>query len=376
MDRYEFYKNKKGKLICNAVINGESVSYFDEDALYFFRRLGKEKFSSFRFERKKKKENVPPKLIMSNDYNTVVCNDCYKFRKDLNECYGKNRSDINSKLDKNKLVIVVSVGIATIGAIEGFMIGNHDHMVELQQEASKKYAGSKISYSVENNELDDDDDEIELMTFDDYTDTEQYHYVYDNYHDICEEIGNRYGVSPNLLIAMITQESGGRYKNLMQIEYDNNKDQVHTLYNFETGMENKFVLTDNPDAYGDDVTTISSTELEDPKNNLSIASSLLQDCLKYADGNILLGVSTYNIGVGNMNKILNEASRVLGKSIDELKNGDYNEIIGFMDIGEGDSDYPFHVLRYANGKEVMIRSKNVDYVFTFNKEANHSPKTY
>ena len=43
MDRYEFYKNKKGKLICNAVINGESVSYFDEDALYFFRRLGKEK---------------------------------------------------------------------------------------------------------------------------------------------------------------------------------------------------------------------------------------------------------------------------------------------------------------------------------------------
>ena len=29
------YKNKKGKLICNAVINGESVSYFDEDALYF-----------------------------------------------------------------------------------------------------------------------------------------------------------------------------------------------------------------------------------------------------------------------------------------------------------------------------------------------------
>ena len=116
--------------------------------------------------------------------------------------------------------------------------------------------------------------------------------------------------------------------------------------------------------------------MEDPKKNLSIASSLLQDCLKYADGNILLGVSTYNIGVGNMNKVLNEASRVLGKSIDELKNGDYNEIIDFMDIGEGDSDYPFHVFRYANGKEVMIRSKNVDYVFTFNKEANHSPKTY
>lgn len=368
MDRYEFYKNKKGKLICNAVINGESVSYFDEDALYFFRRLGKEEFSSFRVEKKKKKKKTPPQLLMSNDYNMVVCRDCYKFKHLLNKYYSKNINKIDDELSKKAYSIAFGTGAIAIVTMELITLFGHDMALQVQREKSEEMAGSTISSYDETNtdninfQVGEEVIEVEKPTFiyDNATDTEKFKFVEEKYGILCDELGGKYGVSPELLLAMITQESGGQDRNLMQIEFDNCADEIFTLDNFLTGGKEKIVLTHDKSKYDDSVLAIDSEMYLKPEYNLLSAIAILQKCFDYFPRKDM-AIQAYNFGYGNMKKLLKIASEKAGISEEDIINGDSAYWLKCRDeISAGDSKYVEHILMYCKGDIYSIHINRFD----------------
>lgn len=368
MDRYEFHKDNKGKLICNAVINGETVSYFDEDALYFFKRLGKEEFSSFRVEKKKKKKKTPPQLLMSNDYNMVVCRDCYKFKDLLYKYYSKNINKIDDELSKKAYSIALGTGAIAIATINLFMICGHDEALQIQRENSKKFAGFTISSYDETNtdninfQVGEEVFEVEKPTFiyDTATDTENFKFVEGKYGSLCKEIGGKYGVSPELLLAMITQESGGQDRNLMQIEFDNCADEIFTLDNFLTGEKEKIVLTHDKSKYDDSVLAIDSEMYLKPEYNLLSAVAILHKCFDYFP-KVDMAIQAYNFGYGNMKELLKIASKKAGISEEDIINGDSAYWLKCRDeISAGDSKYVEHILMYCNGDIDSIHINKFD----------------
>ena len=135
---------------------------------------------------------------------------------------------------------------------------------------------------------------IEEISFDDYEPTKEEIPVlnvsiekdYDEetisgvnkYRDLCDFAGYKWGVSPNLVVAMMCQESraGKLSDNLFRIEFDTNKGEVFTAYNFMDNKYDNIVLTDNPaDYYGKGYICITKSDLDNPKTNISVATAMI-----------------------------------------------------------------------------------------------------
>ena len=139
------------------------------------------------------------------------------------------------------------------------------------------------------------------------------------YNDIIEEASKKWGVSDVLIKAILMQESsGGKEINKMQIDFDQWKDQIIRVHNFETGEDVKIVLTDNPENYNNVNQTISREELNNPKTNISVGTIMLAHTYKYSGNNLLVTIFTYNAGSGKRDRILQLTSERTGLSIDEL----------------------------------------------------------
>lgn len=139
------------------------------------------------------------------------------------------------------------------------------------------------------------------------------------YNDIIEEASKKWGVSDVLIKAILMQESsGGKEINKMQIDFDQWKDQIIRVHNFETGEDEKIVLTDNPENYNNVNQTITREELNNPKTNISVGTIMLAHTYKYSGNNLLVTIFTYNAGSGKRDRILQLTSERTGLSIDEL----------------------------------------------------------
>ena len=111
------------------------------------------------------------------------------------------------------------------------------------------------------------DENVTYLEFEHNRDSEKGDHAYDNYYELVEKYSNKWGVSPNVIMSMLTQESGGYSTNLMQIQFWSWKDQVINVYNFEAGKYEKLVLTDNPQEYErkyGDIITITKDDLNNP----------------------------------------------------------------------------------------------------------------
>ncbi len=191
--------------------------------------------------------------------------------------------------------------------------------------------------------------------------------IQEKYRELANRIGNKWGVSSNLILAMLTQETHGLETNLMQINFNTKKDEIYTVYNFETNQYCSYVLTDNPNNYDSSITTISRKDIENPFTNISIATIYYRSVLnKYANNNPIAAIELYNKGPGNFNTNMSATENATGLSRDQILNDIENAY--FIDYsgtcGAGDPDYIPNVLQYLNG----------DITILFNDDYNNISK--
>lgn len=201
------------------------------------------------------------------------------------------------------------------------------------------------------------------LRYDDLTNTNTYIGAYEDYYSIVEKYANKWGISPNIIMAMLTQESAGKKVNLMQIQFDSWHDQVLTEYDFVNGRYQSIVLTDTPEKYaGQNITVITREDLNNKVTNISVACVILRYCLEQMDFNVLAAIQAYNLGCPNMDKVMAETSRNVGISVDDLLSDQTNtEFTNYTHIVDcGDPNYVTNVFRYLTDGEITIQTLNED----------------
>lgn len=172
------------------------------------------------------------------------------------------------------------------------------------------------------------------------------------YEDIFEKYANRYGLDKNLLMAIAAQESSGdHYNNLndrkpaagiMQVEKAIHIGNTVKAYNFETNQMESI--------------TVTKEKLKDIESNIQIGSMILREYIENNNYNIPLAIQTYNMGPGNMSKVLNTCSSLENIEVATMKNNPTNNkwlnYRAFLNVG--DSKYVEHVFSYL-GKNANIQ---------------------
>lgn len=193
------------------------------------------------------------------------------------------------------------------------------------------------------------------------TDTAKREYAYNTYHDLVERFSAKWGISFNLVMAMLTQESGGFETNLMQIEFDVWDEEIIKVYNFEAEKYDYFVLTNDPEKWADkNVTCITEKDLENPITNISIGCVLLRKSAEYMEYHVLAAVQCYNLGPGNMDKVLAKAEEETGQTRDEML-ADQGNITFYQFtyiINEGDPNYLSNVFSFLSDYGETITFKH------------------
>lgn len=193
------------------------------------------------------------------------------------------------------------------------------------------------------------------------TDSVKRENAYNNYHELVERFSAKWGMSFNLVMAILTQESGGYETNLMQIEFDDWDEQIIKVFNFEANRYDYFVLTNNPEKWADqNVTCITQQDLDNPITNISIGCVLLRKSAEYMDYHVLAAVQCYNLGPGNMNKVLDRASEETGQTRDEMLADQEN--ISFYQftsiVNKGDPEYLSNIFAFLNDYGETITFKH------------------
>lgn len=198
---------------------------------------------------------------------------------------------------------------------------------------------------------------------------ESFHFTYEDrsnnesinkakrYEDIFEKYANRYGLDKDLLMAMAAQESSGEhYDNLgdrkpaagiMQIEKAIHIGEEVKAYNFETNQM--------------ETVKVTKEKLHDIESNIQIGSMILRGYIENNNYNIPLAVQTYNMGPGNMSKVLNTCGDLENIEVSEMRNNPTNNewlnYRAFLKVG--DSKYVEHVFSYlGKDKNVEVLKRN------------------
>ena len=204
-----------------------------------------------------------------------------------------------------------------------------------------------------------------LIEYEDRSETQKAYNAKTNYWYLIEKYSKMYGLDPNLVLAIATQERGvhsstmdeGGATGLMQVQNAVWENQYKTSYNFETGEYETIFIT--------------REGIQDLEQNIKIGCTIFQECLQVMDYNIPAAIQCYNMGQGTMYEILTAYSKDTGKSIDEILS-DPNDL-GWMSyrdsISYGDPSYVENVLSWIgdsanitvlknNGEEVSLTISN------------------
>lgn len=400
MREYNFFFNDNDELLCEIIDNGEKTELVETDAINELININEMYFSRVRASNRSIRLNGDD--ISVNIY-------------DLNEFYSKGYSEFIPRImirvnriiakhqkEKHRDEIVknlkVACGKIACGTLIVTLLGTAAG--SLSKQHSENDIGNNITVENDFNSMSDDLDyatdkvnqeydqmmnelkeveenynetsntneiieekpsDIAYIRYDDLTDSDTYIGAYEEYYTIVEKYANKWGISPNIIMAMLTQESAGKQSNLMQIQFDSWIDGVLTEYDFVNERYQSIVLTDNPEMYeGKNITVITREDLQNKVTNISVACVILRHCLEKMDYNILASIQAYNLGWPNMNTVLKTTSENTGLSVDELLSDQTNtEFTNYTYIVNcGDSNYVSNVVRYLTDGEITIQTIN------------------
>lgn len=227
-----------------------------------------------------------------------------------------------------------------------------------------QYYDTHETYESNNIENEEENNSV-FIEYEDRSETEKAYTTRYNYYDLIEKYSSMYGLDPNLVLAIATQEKGyhsatmdeGGATGLMQVQNEVWENEEKISYNFDIGDYESYYIT--------------SEKIQDLEQNIKIGCSIFQECLQVMDYNIIAAIQCYNMGQGNMDDILNAYAYDTGKTKDQILS-DPNDL-GWMDyryIPEvGDPEYVERVLSWmgnencikvlkTNNEEVSINIQN------------------
>lgn len=221
--------------------------------------------------------------------------------------------------------------------------------------------------SLKNNKIEEDDINTLEVEFEDRTDTEKFKVTKAYYKEIITRVSKKYGIDPQIMLAIATQESGIHKINkntpaigLMQIEKSVWVDESITAYNYEN--------------HSNETIYITSELLEDLEFNIKVACMHFQKCLKDSKYNLALAIQMYNFGYGNLNNTLKMCynGNINLKNV-ELVND--NEWLNYREkIDAGDKLYLERILSYIEDLEnieIETKSGTIHFCITNTNEIRH-----
>ena len=187
-------------------------------------------------------------------------------------------------------------------------------------------------------------------------DEEKSNNVDNNYSDIIIKYSKKYGIDPEIMIAIAKQERGfhssrsdGYATGLMQIENNVWIGETIRVFNYDI----------------DDFESIKVTEdlISSLDGNIKVGCMIFSIALSQMKNNVIAAIQCYNMGYGNMvYKILREYSYDCGKSVFEVLEDPTD--IGWLDYrnvvkNQGDKYYLERILSYMQdklGDRIQIQS--------------------
>lgn len=186
-------------------------------------------------------------------------------------------------------------------------------------------------------------------------------YAASQFYDICAEGAQDYGWSTNIPMSMLTQESAGKEKNLMQIQFNEWNDEPQRVFNFTKNQYETFMLTNTPEKYADkEYIIVTEKDLDDPRTNIRVGCALLRKSAEAMHYHLLAAIQCYNLGIGNMEDVLGYTAEVTGQEVDDILSDQTNASFAEYTYlpGVGDPKYLSNVFAFLDGYGEEITYKH------------------
>lgn len=282
----------------------------------------------------------------------------YEELKKIIKIQGKKVTRKNKYSNKRIIAGGLAFLVFSIGAYN-VAKKNNDYSENNSKEYSVVTLGEMPSQSEVNTIAEEVEEKEELkcipIEYEDRSEQEKLCMTKEYYGDILEKYASQYGLDSNLVLAIATQERGihskdrdlGGATGLMQIQNAVWNGETIYAYNFQTQQKEKIYIT--------------KEKIKDLDTNIKIGCMYLQNCMQYMKYNTVAAVQCYNMGYGNMKKILTAYSNECGKSINEILEDEYDVgWLGYRDIiNKGDTNYVEHVFSWI-GNNIKITNLKDD----------------
>lgn len=362
MRRYEIYINEKGKLTLAVFKNTndlyESKILYGVETYDYLKMLASLKFKNIDFKNKEKE------IFIECDGCTININDSddVPFRRGMAPLLKQiKKFEEKQKLKKIKNKKVARKNkhtgrkIIAIGAILGILfVYSVDGKLPIIED-TRIYGSFRQEQTISNDIIISNQEQTIAEVNVDYNDrssTEKAYMTQAYYGSLIDKTAKIYGLDPGLITAIATQERGihsdqkdaGGATGLMQIQNGVWENETITAFNFELNKtESKL---------------IKKEDLGDVYENIRLGCMIFQNCMGYMKYNTIAAIQCYNMGYGNMMKILSAYATDNNKTIDEV-------LLDATDLGwlqyrhlikQGDQKYVENILSWM-GENVVLENK-------------------
>ena len=245
-----------------------------------------------------------------------------------------------------------------------------DHFINVSKNAfneEKAVPPEEKSFS-----LDEDNVVCVSINYNDRTNTTKAINAKLNYKNLIDKYSKMYGLDSNLMLALATQERGihsekrdsGGATGLMQIQNSVWAGKSLKAYNFEKKQYEKII--------------VDSKKLSDLEYNIKVGCMIYQENLRYMNYNPLLALQSYNMGYGNMDKVLKNYYLDSKKNkTDVLNNFNDTDWMNCRNIIEvGDKSYIENVLSYCGNSIKIVNTKPDGTKVVVNVDNKENKKIY
>ena len=401
MKRLELYVSNGNRLVLGvfdpADSEYEKYTLKGEEAYKYLRKLEREKILDIIKEPKYNEMSLVYKnyIVNLNEYETllnrrglkIIIDDIKEYvqKENLEKIKGKKVKRKNKHAGKRIAATGLALfvlGTCALGLARRKNSNDNVSSTIVEEQITNEDEISKLNLKVvfEENldvesdetldyELEDDYDEPiisekeNLVTvsvdYADRSDTVKATTTQNNYGSLINKYAEMYGVDPALALAVATQERGvhssitdaGGATGLMQIQNAVWLGQKVSAYNFQTGQTESFIVTID--------------QLQNLESNIKIGCMILQNSFQYMKYNTLAAVQCYNMGYGNMMKILKQYASDNNMTVDQVLSDIEDD--GWLRyrylVTQGDQEYIEHVLSWM-GEEVTVKNVRVDGTLT------------
>ena len=356
MDYIEINIRENGSLICN--LNNNYITY--KEVLYYFKELDI-KNSKLKIENNKITLNYNNKKINIKNYNNnrditldrIIDQLKIEYRKQKREFLKKKKIKRIKKITSIILIstIATSTLIVTSKNNKEIDIPQNEYITEVEIDNKTDNELVQKESIIDKTDIDYREYNINVE-FESRLDSDKLRITKAYYEDIITRISNEYGIDPQIMIAIATQEMGvheidetASALGLMQIEKGVWNNETITAFNYEKKDYETIIVTEE--------------KLKDLEFNIRTGCIIFQQCLKNSNYNLCLAIQMYNYGYGNTKKIL---KKCYGENFD-FNNITNNEWLEYRtNISEGDNLYLEHILSYIEKIEDIKCKKNNDII--------------